>query len=107
KICLTPRVYSQLPFIFILVAVVSTLAGQFSNLSAQTKITIGYAAVSPRTTPLYIAQEQGIFTKYGIDAKVVLFRGADVGGKSRFRRNGRRLHGLNVAGGRRGAGQRS
>lgn len=44
--------------------------------SAQTKITIGYAAVSPRTTPLYIAQEQGIFAKYGIDAKVVLFRGA-------------------------------
>ena len=76
KICLTPRVYSQLPFIFILVVVVSTVAGQFSNLSAQTKITIGYAAVSPRTTPLYIAQEQGIFSKYGLDAKVVLFRGA-------------------------------
>src|SRR5215470_12871668 len=76
KICLTPRVYSQLPFIFTLVVVVSTVAGQFSNLSAQTKITIGYAAVSPRTTPLYIAQEQGIFSKYGFDAKVVLFRGA-------------------------------
>jgi len=59
-----------------LVVVVSTVAGQFSNLSAQTKITIGYAAVSPRTTPLYIAQEQGIFSKYGLDAKVVLFRGA-------------------------------
>jgi ABC-type nitrate/sulfonate/bicarbonate transport system substrate-binding protein len=43
---------------------------------AQTKITIGYAAVSPRTTPLYIAQEQGIFSKYGLDAKIVLFRGA-------------------------------
>jgi NitT/TauT family transport system substrate-binding protein len=44
--------------------------------SGQTKITIGYAAVSPRTTPLYIAQEQGIFSKYGLDAKIVLFRGA-------------------------------
>jgi ABC-type nitrate/sulfonate/bicarbonate transport system substrate-binding protein len=44
--------------------------------SAQSKITIGYAAVSPRTTPLYIAQEQGLFSKYGLDAKVVLFRGA-------------------------------
>jgi ABC-type nitrate/sulfonate/bicarbonate transport system substrate-binding protein len=30
---------------------------------AQTKLTIGYAAVSPRTTPLYLAQEQGIFGK--------------------------------------------
>ena len=76
KTGLTPRVNSQFPLVFILVVVVSTVAGQFSNLSAQTKITIGYAAVSPRTTPLYIAQEQGIFTKYGIDAKVVLFRGA-------------------------------
>src|SRR5262244_246528 len=76
KIGLTPGVYYQLLIIFILVVVVSTVAGQFSNLSAQTRITIDYAAVSPRTTPLYIAQEQGIFTKYGIDAKVVLFRGA-------------------------------
>src|SRR5262245_36912376 len=75
KTWLTPRVDSHFP-LFILVVVVSTVAGQFSNLSAQSKITIGYAAVSPRTTPLYIAQEQGIFTKYGIDAKVVLFRGA-------------------------------
>jgi ABC-type nitrate/sulfonate/bicarbonate transport system substrate-binding protein len=44
--------------------------------SPQTNITIGYAAISPRTTPLYIALEQGIFAKYGLDAKIVLFRGA-------------------------------
>jgi ABC-type nitrate/sulfonate/bicarbonate transport system substrate-binding protein len=43
---------------------------------AQTKLTIGYAAVSPRTTPLYLAQEQGIFTKYGLDPKIVLVRAA-------------------------------
>ena len=55
-----------------LLAVVATVG----VASAQTKITIGYAAVSPRTTPLYVAQEQGIFSKYGLDAKVVLFRGA-------------------------------
>jgi ABC-type nitrate/sulfonate/bicarbonate transport system substrate-binding protein len=62
--------------VFTLLAVISTVGVQFSTLSAQTKITIGYAAVSPRTTPLYIAQEQGIFAKYGLDAKIVLFRGA-------------------------------
>jgi ABC-type nitrate/sulfonate/bicarbonate transport system substrate-binding protein len=62
--------------VFTLLAVISTVGMQFSTLFAQTKITIGYAAVSPRTTPLYIAQEQGIFAKYGLDAKVVLFRGA-------------------------------
>ena len=59
-----------------LIAVVSTVGVPGSPLSAQTKITIGYAAVSPRTTPLYIAQEQGMFAKYGLDAKIVLFRGA-------------------------------
>jgi ABC-type nitrate/sulfonate/bicarbonate transport system substrate-binding protein len=59
-------------FVLVLFVLVST-AGV---AAAQTKITIGYAAVSPRTTPLYIAQEQGIFSKYGLDAKVVLFRGA-------------------------------
>jgi ABC-type nitrate/sulfonate/bicarbonate transport system substrate-binding protein len=62
--------------VFTLLAVISTVGVPFSTLSAQTKITIGYAAVSPRTTPLYIAQEQGIFAKYGLDAKIVLFRGA-------------------------------
>jgi ABC-type nitrate/sulfonate/bicarbonate transport system substrate-binding protein len=59
-----------------LLAAILTASVLFSPLCAQTKITIGYAAVSPRTTPLYIAQEQGIFAKYGLDAKIVLFRGA-------------------------------
>jgi ABC-type nitrate/sulfonate/bicarbonate transport system substrate-binding protein len=57
-------------------AVILTAVADFPAASAETKITIGYAAVSPRTTPLYIAQEQGIFGKYGLDAKIVLFRGA-------------------------------
>ena len=47
-----------------------------SSSVAQTKITIGYAAISPRTIPLFLAQEQGIFSKYGIDARMVLIRGA-------------------------------
>src|SRR5262245_8037913 len=76
KTCLIPRVDSHFRRVFTLLVVLSIVGGQFSSLSAQTKITIGYAAVSPRTTPLYIAQEQGIFAKYGLDAKVVLFRGA-------------------------------
>jgi len=59
-----------------LLAVILTAVVHLHAASAQTKITIGYAAVSPRTTPLYIAQEQGIFSKYGLDAKIVLFRGA-------------------------------
>lgn len=59
-----------------LLALLLTAVVDLAGASAQTHITIGYAAVSPRTTPLYIAQEQGIFRKYGIDANIVLFRGA-------------------------------
>ena len=43
---------------------------------AQTKITIGVAAMSPRTIPLLIAQEQGLFAKQGIEARIVLIKGA-------------------------------
>ena len=44
--------------------------------NAQTKITIGVAAMSPRTIPLLIAQEQGLFAKHGIEARIVLIKGA-------------------------------
>jgi NitT/TauT family transport system substrate-binding protein len=43
---------------------------------AQTKITVGVAAMSPRTIPLLVAQEQGLFSKHGIDARIVLIKGA-------------------------------
>jgi ABC-type nitrate/sulfonate/bicarbonate transport system substrate-binding protein len=45
---------------------------------AQTKITIGVAAMSPRTIPLLLAQEQGLFAKQGIDARIVLIKGAPI-----------------------------
>jgi len=51
---------------------------QSSSAAAQTKINIGIAAVSPRSVPLYIAQEQGLFAKHGIDARVVLIKGAPI-----------------------------
>lgn len=56
--------------------VASALALQAHPLIAQTKITIGVAAMSPRTIPLLIAQEQGLFAKHGIEARVVLIKGA-------------------------------
>src|ERR1044071_115317 len=43
---------------------------------AQTRITVGVAAMSPRTIPLLIAQEQGLFAKHGIEARIVLIKGA-------------------------------
>jgi len=56
------------------VALLSTV--QLANVTAQSKITIGVAAMSPRTIPLIIAQEQGLFARHGIDARIVLIRGA-------------------------------
>ena len=46
------------------------------TVEAQTKITVGYAAISPRTVPLIIAQEQGLFAKNGIESRLVLIKGA-------------------------------
>ena len=43
---------------------------------AQTRITVGVAAMSPRTIPLLIAQEQGLFAKQGVEARIVLIKGA-------------------------------
>jgi NitT/TauT family transport system substrate-binding protein len=49
---------------------------QVARVGAQTKINIGVAAMSPRTIPLIIAQEQGLFAKHGLEARIVLIRGA-------------------------------
>ena len=49
-----------------------------SALSAATpsKLIIGYAAMSARVVPLWIAEEQGILAKYGVDSEQVFIRGA-------------------------------
>ena len=44
--------------------------------AAPFKVTVGYAALNPRVLPLWIAYEQGMFTKYGIDAEPIFVRGA-------------------------------
>jgi NitT/TauT family transport system substrate-binding protein len=61
-----------------LVAALSIVTLYFSSSLADTKITIGYAAISPRTIPLIIAQEQGLFAKHGIETRLVLIKGAPI-----------------------------
>jgi len=48
------------------------------ELSAATppKFIIGYAAMSARVVPLWLAEEQGILAKYGVDSEQVFIRGA-------------------------------
>jgi NitT/TauT family transport system substrate-binding protein len=61
-----------------LTAVAILFVFQTACAFAQTKITIGVAAMSPRTIPLLIAQEQGLFAKQNIDARIVLIKGAPI-----------------------------
>jgi NitT/TauT family transport system substrate-binding protein len=46
--------------------------------SAPTKVVIAYATISERITPLWIAQEQGFFAKYGIKAELIFVRSAPI-----------------------------
>lgn len=58
------------------VALLTLIGGRGASALSQTKITVGVAAMSPRTIPLLIAQEQGLFAKQGIEARIVLIKGA-------------------------------
>jgi NitT/TauT family transport system substrate-binding protein len=42
--------------------------------SAGSKVVISFAGVNPRQTPLWIAQEQNLFAKHGVEADVVYIR---------------------------------
>ena len=68
----------RLRLIITLVTVACLCVVQVPIASAQTKITIGVAAMSPRTIPLLLAQEQGLFAKQGIEARIVLIKGAPI-----------------------------
>jgi NitT/TauT family transport system substrate-binding protein len=59
-----------------LVAFLCVITVNVGSAFAQVKITVGYAAISPRTVPLIIAQEQGLFAKNGIESRLVLIKGA-------------------------------
>ena len=49
---------------------------QAFGASAPSKYVVGYATYTARIVPLWLAQEQGFFTKYGIDIDPVFIRGA-------------------------------
>ena len=43
--------------------------------AARPKVVIAHAAMNFRVAPLWVAQDHGFFTKYGIDAEVIYMRG--------------------------------
>jgi NitT/TauT family transport system substrate-binding protein len=46
------------------------------NASAAFRLAVGYAALNARVTGMWIAEEQGYFAKYGIEAQPIFIRGA-------------------------------
>ena len=62
-------------FVLILTAGVLVLPGL---LPAAPEIVIGYANISARVSPLWIAQEKGLFAKYGVNVQQVYMPGSPV-----------------------------
>jgi len=44
----------------------------------RTKLVIGYSAMQASVAPLWVAQEQGFFSKYGIDPELIFVRTTSV-----------------------------
>ena len=51
-----------------------SIVSEASSASAPAKLIIAHAANNPRVAPLWITDEQGFFTKYGIKAEVIFIR---------------------------------
>ncbi len=62
--------------LFFVTILVASLAGSESH--AQTKVKISHAAMNARVAPMWVAQDQRFFTKYGIDAETIFVRTAPI-----------------------------
>lgn len=51
-----------------------SIVSEAGSASAPAKLIIAHAANNPRVAPLWITDEQGFFTKYGIKAEVIFIR---------------------------------
>lgn len=62
--------------IVLLVLSLAVLWGHLAVLAsaAATKVVIGYPTINPRISPLWIAQERGYFSKYGVEPTLVFVR---------------------------------
>jgi len=58
-----------------IVSLLFTVQDSFAA-AAPSKNVVGYATFTARIVPLWLAQEQGFFTKYGIEVEPVFIRGA-------------------------------
>jgi NitT/TauT family transport system substrate-binding protein len=66
--------------VFILISAFVLSGLTIPSASAQTpqKIRIGYPSISSRQAQLWIAKDEGIFRKYGLDVELIFLRGGQV-----------------------------
>ena len=60
-------------------ALFSTIAGNAQAQAQQAnlqKLNVAYAFVATATTPLWIAEDEGLFKKNGLEIKMILFQGS-------------------------------
>ena len=65
--------------LMVLVGYLCTLVSANSFAAETTKLLIAHGAISNNVAPLWIAQEQGIFRKYRIEAELVFIIAGMVG----------------------------
>ncbi|MGH7874140.1 MAG: ABC transporter substrate-binding protein [Candidatus Binatia bacterium] len=62
----------------LLVAVILAAISETQPAAAAGKFVVGYAAMNTRLAPLWLAEEQGFFNKYGLESQAVFLRSATV-----------------------------
>jgi len=62
--------------LFFITILIAFLAGSESH--AQTKVKIAHAAMTLGVAPVWVAQDQRFFTKYGIDPEIIFVRSAPI-----------------------------
>ena len=65
-------------FVLISTIVLSGLARPSAGAQAPHKIRIGYPSISSRQAQLWIAKDEGIFRKHGLDVELIFLRGGQV-----------------------------
>src|SRR5678815_702091 len=62
----------------LLVMLLLAASGEIYPARAAGKFVVGYAAMNARMAPLWLAEEQGYFAKYGMEPQAVFLRSATV-----------------------------
>lgn len=68
----------QMSRCLLIFSVMFQFLGVHDSYAAPAKIVIAYAATTARLMPLWIAHDQGLFIKYGIESEPVLLRGGTI-----------------------------